>query len=173
MLLLFMLMLIFSSAPDLSSLLDSRDTSEDLPEASLDLKKTPSKRRMRAGQTDACPFHSRRRPRRRYYYHRVLHHHHHQRCHLRHLLSLSRMHNARWRATAPGAYHDSPCLFIDIHAKDRADDRNRRRRRPPKPSPHVTRSGNCIQEVSPRISECYLSHESIDAIDGRLRATLQ
>lgn len=42
-------------------------------------------------------------------------------------------------------------------AKERADDRNRRRRRPPKPSPHVTRSGNCMQEVSPRIGMLSLS----------------
>lgn len=84
-----------------------------------------AREREQAGrQVDACPFHSRRRPRRRYYYHRVLHHHHHQRCHLRHLLSLSRMHNAR--RFAPGAYHDSlPCLFIGILQKT-ADDRNRR-----------------------------------------------
>ena len=61
-------------------------------------------------RVDACPFHSRRRLRRHYYYH-VLHHHHHQRCHLRHLPLLSRMHNTP-ATDSFGRFIATLCLFI-------------------------------------------------------------
>ena len=61
-------------------------------------------------RVDACPFHSRRRLRRHYYY-RVLHHHHHQRCYLRHLPLLSRMHNTP-ATDSSGRFIATLCLFI-------------------------------------------------------------